>query len=163
MGCLGVGIAEHSLLVGIPAGVLCGRRDIISKFVLWTLVLKTDMSLEMIKVAILTAMCKLFCKNRFVAPEVAIWTENVVIPALSAGIVFEGERLVYPLVYLVQHLSVVVTMVIQPHLKSNMFLDGNRQESDDYNTAREVQFVELRRYIANCHICKPRYLVPSNI
>jgi len=29
-------------------------------------------------------------------PEVAICTENVVIPALSAGIVIKGERLEYP-------------------------------------------------------------------
>jgi hypothetical protein len=31
----------------IPPGVLLVRRDIISKFVLWRLALKTDMLLEM--------------------------------------------------------------------------------------------------------------------
>jgi hypothetical protein len=31
----------------IPPGVLLVRRDIISKFVLWTLTTKTDMLLEM--------------------------------------------------------------------------------------------------------------------
>jgi hypothetical protein len=38
-------------------------------------------------------------------PEVAIWTENVVIPADSARIVLKGERLDYPPEYFVQHLS----------------------------------------------------------
>jgi hypothetical protein len=47
IGCLGVGIAEHLMCVGIPPGVLLVRRDIILKFVLWTLVPKTDMPLEM--------------------------------------------------------------------------------------------------------------------
>ena len=35
--CLGVGIAKRSILVVIPPGVLLVRRDIISKFILWTL------------------------------------------------------------------------------------------------------------------------------
>jgi len=47
IGCLGVGIAEHSILVVIPLGVLLVRRHIISKFVLWTLAPKTDMPLKM--------------------------------------------------------------------------------------------------------------------
>jgi hypothetical protein len=46
--CLGVGIADNSLQVVIPPGALLVRSDIISKFVLWTLVPKTDMPLEMI-------------------------------------------------------------------------------------------------------------------
>jgi hypothetical protein len=46
IGCVGVGIAERSLLGVIPLWVLVGRRDIISKFILWTLPPKTDMSLE---------------------------------------------------------------------------------------------------------------------
>jgi len=46
IGCLGVGIAERSIQVVIPLGVLLVRRDIISKFVLWTLAPKTDMPLE---------------------------------------------------------------------------------------------------------------------
>jgi len=37
IGSLGVGIAEHSIYIVIPPGVLLVRRDIISKFVLWTL------------------------------------------------------------------------------------------------------------------------------
>jgi len=47
IGSLGVGIAERSILVVISPGVLLVRRDIISKFVLWTLAPGTDMSLEM--------------------------------------------------------------------------------------------------------------------
>jgi hypothetical protein len=47
IGCLGVGIAEHSIHVVIPPGVLLLRMHIMSKFVLWTLAPKTDMSLEM--------------------------------------------------------------------------------------------------------------------
>jgi len=47
IGCLGVGIAERSILVVIPPGVLLVRKDIISKFVLWTLAPKTDMPLGM--------------------------------------------------------------------------------------------------------------------
>jgi hypothetical protein len=45
--CLGVGIAERSILVVIPPGVFLVRMHIISKFVLWTLAPKTDMPLEM--------------------------------------------------------------------------------------------------------------------
>jgi hypothetical protein len=37
----------------------------------------------------------------FATPEVAICTENVVIPAISAGIVFKGERVEYWPEYLV--------------------------------------------------------------
>jgi len=61
IGCLGVGIAERSIYVVIPPGVLLVRRDIISKFVLWTLAPKTDMPLEMMYIAILRAICKPCC------------------------------------------------------------------------------------------------------
>jgi hypothetical protein len=47
MGCLGVGIAERSIQIVILQGVFLVRRDIISKFLLWTLTPKTDMPLEM--------------------------------------------------------------------------------------------------------------------
>jgi hypothetical protein len=47
IGCLVVGIAEHSLYGVIPPWELTVRRDIISKFVLCTLTPKTDMPLEM--------------------------------------------------------------------------------------------------------------------
>jgi hypothetical protein len=47
IGCLSVDIAERSIQVAIPPGVLLVRRDIICKFVLWTLAPKTGMLLEM--------------------------------------------------------------------------------------------------------------------
>jgi hypothetical protein len=47
IGCLRVGIAERSISVVIPPGVLLVRRNIISKFFLWLLPPKTDMPLEM--------------------------------------------------------------------------------------------------------------------
>jgi len=47
IGCLGVGIGERSIYVVILPGVLLVRRGIISKFVLWTLAPKINMSLEM--------------------------------------------------------------------------------------------------------------------
>ena len=47
IGCRGVGITEHSIYIVIPLGVLLVRRNIICKFVLWTLAPKTDMPLEM--------------------------------------------------------------------------------------------------------------------
>jgi hypothetical protein len=53
LGCLGAGIAEHSIYVVIPPGVFLVRMHIITKFVLWTLAPKTDMPLEMMLVAIL--------------------------------------------------------------------------------------------------------------
>jgi len=46
IGCLGVGITERSIQVMIPLGVLLVQRDIISKFVLWTLAPKADMPLK---------------------------------------------------------------------------------------------------------------------
>jgi hypothetical protein len=46
IGFLGVGIADCSIKVVISPGVLLVSRDIISKFVLWTLASKTDMPLK---------------------------------------------------------------------------------------------------------------------
>jgi len=45
--CLGVGIADRSIQVVLPLGVMLVWRDIISKLVLWTLAPKRDMLLEM--------------------------------------------------------------------------------------------------------------------
>jgi len=42
IGCLGVGIGELSIKVVIPPGVFLVRRDIMSKFMLWTLAPNTD-------------------------------------------------------------------------------------------------------------------------
>jgi hypothetical protein len=47
IGCIGVRITEHSVLVVIPPGVLLVMRHIISKFVLWTLAPNTGMPPEM--------------------------------------------------------------------------------------------------------------------
>jgi len=66
-------------------------------------------------------------------PEVAICTEKVVIPALGTGILIEGERVEYPPEYLVQHLSVCLPLLIQPHLRNIAVLDRNRQESEYYD------------------------------
>jgi hypothetical protein len=58
IGCLGVGIAERSIKVVIPPGVLLVRMHIISKFVLWALAAKTDMPLEIMSGAIFWTICK---------------------------------------------------------------------------------------------------------
>jgi len=46
-------------------------------------------------------------------PEVAICTENVVRPPFGAVNMFKGERLQYPLEYIVQHLSVCLPLLVQ--------------------------------------------------
>jgi hypothetical protein len=107
----------------ILPGVLLVRRHIISKFILWTLTPKTDMPLEMMWVAILRAIGKPCCYNRFATPEVAICTENLVIPARSAGILFKGEWVEYQPEYFVQHLSVCLPLLIQPFLRNIAVLD----------------------------------------
>jgi hypothetical protein len=66
-------------------------------------------------------------------PEVAICTENVVIPALGIGILFTGERLEYPPEHIVQHLSLGLPLLIQPLRRNIGLLDRNRQESDHYD------------------------------
>jgi hypothetical protein len=60
--------------------------------------------------------------------------ENVVILALSAGILFKVERLEWPLVYLLQHLSVYLPQLIQPHLRNIVVPHLNLQDRDHYNT-----------------------------
>ena len=69
-------------------------------------------------------------------PEVAICTENVVIPAPGAGILLTCGRLEYPPEYHVQHLSVCVLLLIHQCLRDIAVLDQNRQESDPYDAAR---------------------------
>jgi hypothetical protein len=51
--CLGVGIAERSVYVVIPPGVLLVSRHITSQFVLRTLALKTALSIKIMQVTIL--------------------------------------------------------------------------------------------------------------
>jgi len=69
-------------------------------------------------------------------PEVAICTENVVIPNLGPGILFEGERQEYLPEYFIQHLSVCLPLLIQPHLRNIAVLDRNPQESDHDDAVR---------------------------
>jgi len=69
-------------------------------------------------------------------PEVAICTENIVIPALGVGILFKGEMLEHPPEYFVQHLSVCLPLLIQPLLRNIAVHDRNRQESDHYAGVR---------------------------
>jgi hypothetical protein len=59
-------------------------------------------------------------------PEVAICTENFVIPALGAGILISGEWVEYPLEYFIQHLSDCLPLLIQPFLRNIAVLDRNR-------------------------------------
>ena len=66
-------------------------------------------------------------------PEVAICTENIVIHALGAGILFKGERLGYPPGYLIQHLLVCMLLLIKPLLRNVALFDWNRQENDQYD------------------------------
>jgi hypothetical protein len=65
----------------------------------------------------------------FATPEVVICTENIVIPALGAGMMFKGEWLEYALEYVVQHLSVCLLQLIQPFLRNIAVLDRNREET----------------------------------
>jgi len=69
-------------------------------------------------------------------PEVAICTQNVVIPALRIGILYKSERLEYPPDYLVQHLSVCLPVLLQPLLRNIVVLDEYQQGSDHYDGVR---------------------------
>jgi hypothetical protein len=69
----------------------------------------------------------------FATPEVAIWTENVVIPTLGGGILFKAEWVVYLTEYFIQQLLVCLPLLIQPFLKNIAVVDQNQQESDHYD------------------------------
>jgi hypothetical protein len=77
-------------------------------------------------VAIPRAVCKPCCQNRVATPEVAICTENFVIPALGARIEFKGERLEYPPEYFIQHLTVCLALLIQRFLRNIAVLNWDR-------------------------------------
>jgi len=163
IGCLAVGITEQAILVVIPPGVLGVRRHIISNFFLRTLAPKTNMLLEMMYVAILKAICKPCCYNRFAMPEVGICPENVVIRALGAGMLFTSVWLEYLPVYFVQHLSVCLLLPIQPRLRNIVVLDSDRQESNHYDAVHLGHLADIQRQIANCHTYRPLILVASKI
>jgi hypothetical protein len=69
-------------------------------------------------------------------PDVAICTENVVLPALGTGILFKDERLEDLPEYLVQHLSVCMPLLIKPLLRKIADLDRNQQDSDHHDPVR---------------------------
>jgi hypothetical protein len=66
-------------------------------------------------------------------PEVAICTENIVMPALGPGMLFKGDRLRYPLESFVQHFLVCLPLLIQPLLRNIAVYDRNRQKSGHYD------------------------------
>jgi hypothetical protein len=91
------------------------------------------MSLEMMLVTILRTICKPYRNIHFAMPETAIWTGNMILPDLGAGIVFKGYKLEYPPEYLVQDPSTCLLLLILPLLRMISVLDRNRQESNYYD------------------------------
>jgi hypothetical protein len=65
-------------------------------------------------------------------PAVAICTAHVVIPALSAELVFNGESLDYTRENLVVHLAVCLLLLIQLQLRNITVVDWNQQERNQY-------------------------------
>jgi len=61
--------------------------------------------------------------NQFSTPDVAIGTENIVIPAPGAGVLFKVERVESPPEYFIQHFSVCLPLLIQPLLRNMVLLD----------------------------------------
>jgi len=59
-------------------------------------------------------------------PEVAICTENILIPALGARGLCEGEWLEYTPEYFFQHLSVCMPLLIQHLLRKIAVVGWNR-------------------------------------
>jgi len=96
-------------------------------------------------------------------PQVAMCTKNVEIPAHGVRILFKAEWLEYPPVNFVQHLSVCLVLLIQPHLTNVAVLDWNRQESDHHDAGGCGHLADLRRLIAQCHIYRPLMLLAIKI
>jgi len=69
-------------------------------------------------------------------PEVAICTENFVIPILGAGMMFTGQWLESPPEYFVQHLTDSLPLLIQPLLRNIVDRDWNTSESDNSEAVR---------------------------
>jgi hypothetical protein len=59
-------------------------------------------------------------------PEVAIYTENVVIAALSSAILFKGERLKYMTQNLIWHILDRWPLPIKPRWHNIVFLGRNQ-------------------------------------
>ena len=66
-------------------------------------------------------------------------------PALGAAILFKCERIEYPPEYLIQHLSVCVTLHMQPVQCNIAGVDRERQESDHYDTVCGWNLAHLGR------------------
>jgi hypothetical protein len=122
-----------------------GKSDIIAKFFLWRLARKTEMLLGMMFVAILRAISMLCLFNCFATPEVAIGTENILIPTLGNRVVFNDDGLAYPPEYYVPHLLVCMPRLYKPLLSNIVVLEWNWHESDHYETARCGHLADLRR------------------
>jgi hypothetical protein len=69
-------------------------------------------------------------------PEVAVCTENFIIPAPCAEILFDSEKMHYTPEYLCQHLSVFFPLQILPLIRNIAVLDLNQLESDQSDAVR---------------------------
>jgi hypothetical protein len=67
-------------------------------------------------------------------PEVAICTENVVIPALGPGMLFKGKWLEYPPAYCIQHLSVCFLLLLESLVKTIAVLGKCRAVLSSFST-----------------------------
>jgi len=161
--CWCVDIAEHSIWVVIPPGVLLVRRDIILKFVLWTLAPRINMPLEMMKIAILLVIWKPCWWNLFATPAVAMRPDNGVISCLCAGRLFKCVGLQYTPEYLDQPLSACLPLLNPPCLRMIAVQEWNWQESDHYNAVRWGHLADFGWFIGSWHIYRPRFLNASNI
>ena len=82
---------------------------------------------------------------QFAMPEAAICKENIVVRTFGAGIVFNGDRLVYPPEYPVQHLSVCFPLLTQPLLGTIAVLDEIWQECNLSENVCLGHLADLRR------------------
>jgi hypothetical protein len=133
---LGVGTAGCLVQVTILPGVLLGRRDIISKFVLWTLAPNPDLLFKMMYVAILGAISKPCCFNWIPMTVSAICGGSIVITDLGTGIWLIADKLEHLLEYLIQHLLICLPLLIQPLRRNGAVCEWNRQESNYYHAVR---------------------------
>jgi hypothetical protein len=96
-------------------------------------------------------------------PKVIICKETVVIPALSVGILVDGQTLEYPPQYFVHYHTVCLPLDILQLQRNMRVLEWNRHESYHYNSVHRRLMVDVRRQIGRCHIFKALFLVASNI
>jgi hypothetical protein len=65
--------------------------------------------------------------------DVTTCTENHLLPALGAGILFTRVRLEYLPQCISQHISVYMWLLMQPHPRKIALLDRNQQEIAHYD------------------------------